>query len=100
MLRVINDNKLGSHPVMIPSNQKQSALDFPAHKVRKFPIENKTETPKFNSCKPKAYVEPNPKLTPNIDNSYSNNYHKTTTRMEPSVHESAVNAMYRPAPYT
>ena len=76
---------------------KHVELDFPAPTKRKFPIENPTETPRFNSCKPKAYT--NKELTPNRDNNYSNNYHKSTTRMEPSVHESAVNNMFRPAPY-
>ena len=96
MLRIINDNKLGSHPVMIKPQGEHVELDFPAPKKRRFPIENKTETPKFNSCRPKAYIEPNPKLTPNIDNSYSNNYHKSTTRLEPSVRESAINNLIRP----
>ena len=99
MLAIINDNKLGSHAIMTKPQGKHVNLDFPASTKRKFPIENPTVTPKFNSCKPKAYIEPNKKLTPNIDNSYSNNYHKSTTRMEPCYRESAVNAMFRPAPY-
>ena len=97
MLTIVNDNKLGSHPIMIKSKGKHLELDFPAPTKRRFPIENKTLTPKFNACKPKAY---NPKLTPNKDNSYSNNYHKSTTRLEPTTHESAVNTMFRPLPYT
>ena len=99
MLAIVNDNKLGSHPVLVKPQGKHVELDFPTPVKRRFPIENPTETPKFNSCRPKAYIEPNKKLTPNIDNSYSNNYHKSTTRLEPSVHESAINAMFRPAPY-
>ena len=97
MLRVINDNKLGSHPIMVKPAGQYVNLDFPASTKRKFPKENPTETPKFNSCKVKLYSNKN--LTPNIANGYSNNYHKSTTRMEPSVHESAVNNMFRPLPY-
>ena len=94
MLRIVNDNKLGSHPVMIKPREKHSELDFPAPTKRKFPIENPTVTPKFNSYKPKAYADYN--LTPNKDNSYSNNYHRSTTRMEPTTHESAVGNLIRP----
>ena len=88
MLRVINDDKLGSRPVMVKPKEKKLELEFPSPNKRRFPIENPTETPKFNSCKPKAY---NPDITPNKDNSYSNNYHKSTTRTEPFVHESGIN---------
>lgn len=93
MLRVINESKLGSHPIMVKPVGPHIELDFPAPNKRKFPKESPTTTPKFNSCKPKAY---NPNLTPNIANGYSNNYHKSTTRLEPSVHESAVNEWFRP----
>ena len=96
MLRIVNDNKLGSHPVMIKPREKHSELDFPAPTKRKFLIENPTVTPKFNSCKPKAYIEPNPNLTPNKDNSYNNNFHRSTTRLEPTTHESAVGNLIRP----
>ena len=101
MLRIVNDNKLGSHPVMTkPVEEKPFKLDYPSHAKRVFAKENPTETPKFNSCKPKLYVPPNPNLTPNKDNGYNNNYHKSTTRMDIITHESAINAMYRPAPYS
>ncbi|MBR6906984.1 hypothetical protein IKN40_00280 [bacterium] len=100
MLTIVNENKLGSHPILVKPQGKHVELDFPAPIKRRFPIENPTVTPKFNSCKPKAYVEPNPKLTPNKDNNYSNNYHKSTTRIEPTTHESAVNAFFRPNTYT
>ena len=94
MLRVVNESKLGSHAVMVKPVGPHIRLDFPAPSKRKFPIENPTETPKFNSCKVKLYSNKN--LTPNIANGYSNNYHKSTTRMEPSTHESAVNEWFRP----
>ena len=96
MLRIINENKLGSHPIMVKPQEKHTKLDFPAPTKRKFPIENPTETPKFSSCKPKLYVPPNPNLTPNKDNNYTNNYHKSTTRLEPTTHESAINEWFRP----
>ena len=99
MLKIVNESKLGSHAIMTKPHDKHVELDFPASSKRKFPIENPTETPRFNDYRPKAYIEPNKELTPNRDNSYSNNYHKSTTRMESSVHESAVNNMFRPAPY-
>ena len=79
---------------MIKAHQKHIPLDFPAPTKRKFPKDNPTATPKFNSCKPKAYNDK--ELTPLKDNSYSNNYHKSTTRMEPCVRESAVNNLIRP----
>ena len=94
MLTIVNENKLGSHPIMIKPKGEHLELDFPTHKIRRFPIENKTQTPKFNEYKPKAYNDKN--LTPNIANGYSNNYHRTTTRMEPFVRESAVNNLIRP----
>ena len=95
MLRVVNDSKLGSHPVMFKPQAKHINLDFPAHNKRRFPIECPTQTPKFNSCKPPQ----NTQLTPNKDNSYSNNYNKSTRCIEPTTHELAINAMFRPAPY-
>ena len=94
MLTIVNDNKLGSHPVMFPTKNQPLRLDFPAPAKRKFPKDNPTETPKFNSYKPKAYNDKN--ITPNKDNGYNNNYHKSTTRMEPCVRESAVNNLIRP----
>jgi len=93
MLTIVNENKLGSHPIMVKPKGNHVKLDFPAPIKRKFPIENPTETPKFNSCKVKLY---NPNLTPNIANGYSNNYHKSTTRMEPNYRESAINELIRP----
>lgn len=92
MLKIVNDSKLGSRPVLIKTQGTTKKLDFPSPRKRTFPIENKTETPKFNQCKPRAY---NPKLTPDKWNSYSNNWHKSMTRMEPSNHESAVNNLIR-----
>ena len=94
MLRIVNENKLGSHPVLVKPIGEHVNLDFPAPTKRKFPIENKTETPKFNAYRPKAYSQPNE--TANRDNSYNNNYHRSTTRLEPTVHESAVNNLIRP----
>ena len=93
MLRIVNESKLGSHPIMVKPQGPHIQLDFPAPTKRRFPIENPTVTPKFNSCRPPAY---NKNQTPNRDNNYSNNYHKSTTKLEPTVHESAVNNLIRP----
>ena len=55
MLKVVNDNKIGSHVIMVPPHSKYVSLEWPAHNKRTFPKDNPTVTPTFNSCKPKAY---------------------------------------------
>ena len=95
MLKIVNENKLGSHPILVKAKLPHIELDFPAPSKRRFPIENKTATPKFNSYRPKAYSQSNE--TPNRDNNFNNNYHRSTTKMEPTIRESAVNNLIRPA---
>ena len=92
MLKVVNDNKIGSHVIMVPPHSKYVSLEWPAHNKRIFPKDNPTVTPKFNSCKPKAY---NRNMTPLKDNSYSNNYNRSTTMLEPHTKESCINNLIR-----
>ena len=90
MLSIVNDNKLGSHVVYMRAPKPPFQLDFPAHKVKTFKIKVPS-VPQFN-YEPPAYNEHE---KPNPNNEYTNNWQKTTTKMEPTVHLSPVNDLFR-----
>ena len=90
MLRVVNDNKLGSHIVYERAKKPPFNLDFPAHKVKTFKIKV-PYVPKFN-YEPPAY---NPGEKPNINNSFTNNWQKITTKLEPTTDLSAFDNLFR-----
>ena len=90
MLRVVNDNKLGCHIIYERMTKPEFKLDFPAHKVKVFKIKT-PYVPSFKS-EPIAY---NPGEKPNPSNSYTNNWQKTTTKLEPTTHLSAINDPFR-----
>lgn len=78
MLKVVNDDALGSHPIISPTSKPHIQLDFPSPKKRLFPKEFKTETPKLNS-NPRSYALPNEKPSPK--NGYSNSYPSSNTKL-------------------
>ena len=86
----VNDNKLGCHVVYELTPRPHFNLDFPAHKVKVFNIKT-PYVPSFKS-EPIAY---NPGEKPNPSNSYTNNWQKTTTKLEPTTHLSAINDLFR-----
>jgi len=90
MLHAVNDNKLGSHIIYEPKVKPAFKLDFPAHKVKTFNIKV-PYVPDFKS-EPIAY---NPGEKPKASNEYSNNWQKTTTKLEPTTHLSAINDLFR-----
>ena len=92
MLRVVNDNKLGSHVIMerVPVINRPP-INHPPHKVIRFKSRN-DYVPDFKGPEPLAY---NPGEKPGPQNSYTNNWQKTTTKMEPTVHLSPVNDLFR-----
>ena len=89
-IRYTNDNKLGCHVVYVPRPKTPFQLDFPAHKVKTFKIKV-PDVPKFN-YEPPAYNEYE---KPGPQNTYTNNWQKTATKMEPTVHLSPVNDLFR-----
>ena len=87
MLRFVNDNLLGSHVIMERVPATPLRLDFPAHKVVRFKVRH-DYIPDFHKALPLAY---NPGEKPGPQNSYTNNWQKTTTMTEPTTRESALN---------
>ena len=74
-LQFVNDNKLGSHAVMVPSSGHVE-LDMPGRRVRVFPHEGITEGFDEHEKQPKAYSEG---ARPNSENGYSNPYGSSIT---------------------
>ena len=89
-IHYVNDNRLGCHVVYERTPKPPFNLDFPAHKVKVFNIKT-PYVPSFKS-EPIAY---NPGEKPNPSNSYTNNYQKTTTKLEPTIHLSAIDDPFR-----
>ena len=89
-IRYVNDNKLGCHVIYERTAKPAFTLDFPAHKVKVFNIKVPS-VPSFN-YEPIAY---NPGEKPSASNSYTNNYQKTTTKLEPTTHTSAIDDLFR-----
>ena len=89
-IRYVNDNKLGCHVIYERTPKPVFKLDFPAPKVKTFKI----KTPFVPSFKyePIAY---NPGAKPSANNSYTNNYQKSTTKLGPTTHLSAINDLFR-----
>ena len=92
MLRVVNDNKLGSHVIMerVPVI-KRAPIQSPPHKTLHFYRPN-DYVPNFNKVAPLAY---NPGEKPGPQNSYTNNWQKVETKTEPTTHESAIHDWFR-----
>ncbi len=78
MLRIINDNALGSQPKIIPTTRPHIKLDTPAPTKRMFPKENITETLNFNKFN-RVYAMPNEK--PTSQNNYTNSYPSSITKL-------------------
>ena len=91
MLRVVNDNKLGSHAVMIKVPTPALRIDFPAPQVLRFK-DRHDYVPNFHKQAPLAY---NPGEKPKPSNSYTNNWQKTTTLTEPTTKESGIQNWFR-----
>ena len=89
-IRYVNNNRLGCHVIYERTAKPAFTLDFPAHKVKVFKIKVPS-VPSFN-YEPIAY---NPGEKANPSNSYTNNYQKTTTKLEPTTHLSAINDLFR-----
>ena len=89
-IHYVNDNKLGCHVVYERTPKPEFKLDFPAHKVKVFKIRT-PYVPSFKS-EPIAY---NPGEKPSANNSYTNNWQKITTKLEPTTHLSAIDDPFR-----
>ena len=89
-IRYTNDNKLGCHVVYERTPKPPFNLDFPAHKVKVFKIKV-PDVPDF-TYEPICY---NPGEKSKASNEYSNNWQKTTTKLEPTTHLSAINDLFR-----
>ena len=92
MLRVVNDNKLGSHVIMERVKVQRKPLDFPQRKVLKFKPRPDNNIPNPNKASPLAY---NPGEKPGPQNSYTNNWQKVESKTEPTTRESAINDWFR-----
>ena len=89
-LRVVNDNRLGSHIVYERKYKPPFQLDFPARPIRSFKI----RTPYVPSFK----HEPlgwNPGSRPKSQNQDINNFQKTTTKNEPTTRQSPIDSLFR-----
>ena len=85
MLRIVNDNKLGSHCVMVRVPIPPLKIDYPKHKDVQFKPRPKL-VPELKN-QPLAY---NPGGKPKPSNQYTNNYMKTaykTSTQESGIHE-------------
>ena len=89
-IHYVNDNKLGCHVVYERTPKPEFKLDVPAHKVKVFKVKT-PYVPSFKS-EPIAY---NPGEKPSASNSYINNYQKTTTKNEPTTHQSPIDSLFR-----
>ena len=92
MLRVVNDNKLGSHVIMerVPVINRPP-INNPPHKVIRFKIRN-DYVPDFKGPEPLAY---NPGEKPGPQNSYTNNWQKVESLTTPVTKESAIHDWFR-----
>ena len=91
MLSVVNDNKLGSHVVRVNVPVQPLHLNFAPHQIKHFK-DRKDYIPDFHKQAPLAY-NPGEKSKP--DNSYTNNWQKTTTKIEPTTQESGIHGWFR-----
>jgi hypothetical protein len=86
MLRNINDNKLGSRVICVPVDRNavlQRTHIEATPKKRRFFIENKTQTPDFNSSLDVLKTI----FTPNEDNKIYYPYPKSASRLQETYHE-------------
>ena len=91
MLKVVNDNKLGSHVVRVAVETQPLRLDFAPHQTKQFK-DRHDYIPNFHKMAPLAY---NPGEKPKPSNQYSNNYVKTTTKDIPTTKESGIHQWFR-----
>ena len=89
-IRYTNDNQLGCHVIYERTPKPAFQLDFPAHKVKTFKIKVPS-VPDF-SYEPPVYNEHE---KPGPQNSYTNNWQKTTTKMEPTVRLAPIDDPFR-----
>ena len=87
----MNDNKLGSHVVRVAVPVQPFSLDAPRHQTRQFK-DRVDYVPNFHKQAPLAY---NPGEKPSPSNQYTNNYQKTTTKIEPITKESGIHDWFR-----
>ena len=66
-------------------------IDTPPHKTLHF-NDRHDYVPDFHKVAPKAY---NPGEKPSPKNQYTNNYQKTTTKLEPTTQESGIQSWFR-----
>ena len=86
-LTIINDNKLGSHPVMVRSNAPHVPLNYPSRNKRVFPVEGETVVPDLDT-KPSLVSTGHASR----ENGWTNNY-MDSTRMV-TTREGTVNSVY------
>ena len=91
MLSVVNDNKLGSHVVRVNVPVEPIKIDSPPHQTKQFK-DRHDYVPNFHKQAPLAY-NPGEKSKPS--NQYTNNYQKTTTKIEPTTKESGIHSWFR-----
>jgi hypothetical protein len=86
MLRNVNDNKLGSRVIVVPIDREailqETRIEARPGK-RKFFIENKTQTPDFNSSLDVIHSI----YTPNEDNKIYYPYQKSCMKLQETYHE-------------
>ena len=90
-LQIVNDNKLGSHVVRVNVPIQPLKIDSPPHQTKQFKIKT-PYVPNFHRQAPLAY---NPGEKPGPNNSYTNNFMKTTTKTEPTTHQSPIDSLFR-----
>ena len=89
-LRVVNDNRLGSHVIYERTFKPPFHIDHPAKPIRGFKI-RVPFVPQFKH-EPLGW---NPGTRPKTGNQFINNYQKTMTKNEPSTHQSPIDTLFR-----
>ena len=90
MLHIVNDNRLGSHVIYERKTKPPLHLDHPAKSTIGFKIKV-PYVPQFKH-EPLGW---NPGTQPKTNNQFINNYQKTTTKNEPSTHQSPIDSLFR-----
>lgn len=82
----MNDNKLGSKPVMVKSNAPRVNLDYGAPRKRLFPHEGNTAVPELDT-KPQLWSST---IHATKENGYTNSYKSSATGVV-TTHEGILN---------
>ena len=90
MLRIVNDNRLGCHVIYERVQKPPLHIDHPAKSSIGFKIKT-PYVPQFKN-EPLGW---NPGSKPKPYNQYINNYQKTTTKNEPTTHQSPIDSLFR-----